>query len=290
MEQVQIKNDNLIVTINLRGAEVRSVRNGTSGHEYMWCADPAIWSGVSPTLFPVVGKTSNGIIKFAGKEYPQGNHGFARSSMFKLIESSAQTVSLQIITSELGDVYPFNLAFTVSYSLEGNKLTTKYQVKNLDSQTAYFSVGAHPAFACPFDKQHKINDYVIEFEQNEPNLQRHGITPQAFFTGKVESESWQTLQLTPETLGDNTLVYANYQSKSVCLREANSTRQIKVTLDGFPLLGLWSKIGGDYVCIEPWCGHSDLEGFTGNINDKAHIEIVNTNETWKRSYSIEFSY
>lgn len=57
------------------------------------------------------------------------------------------------------------ISFTVSYRLEGNKLTTNIKPKNLDSQTAYFSVGAHPAFACPFDKQHKINDYVIELKQ-----------------------------------------------------------------------------------------------------------------------------
>ncbi len=290
MEQIQIHNDQLCVTINLQGAEVRSVRNVKTNHEYMWSGDVQIWSGVSPTLFPVVGKTTNGVIKFANQSYPQGNHGFARNSLFKVIKSNQQTVSLQIITTEIGNVYPFNLAFTVNYCLENNKLITTYEVQNLDSQIAYFSVGAHPAFACPFDNEHTINEYFFEFEQAELNLHKHEITPQAFFTGKVDIEQWQTMQLNAETFINDALVYTNYTSKNIALREKNSNRQIKVSLDGFPWLGLWSKPNANYICIEPWCGHSDANGFDGNINDKQAIEQVNINSTWTRSYSIEFGY
>lgn len=291
MQQIKLNNQNLEVMINLLGAEVRSVKNALSGHEYMWDANPAIWSGVSPVLFPVVGKTSNGELKFAGKSYPQGNHGFARSSLFKVIEQSVTKVTLQIITTELGaDVYPFNLAFSVSYSLDDAKLITEYTVKNLDSQIAYFSVGAHPAFKCPFDDQHSIDDYVIEFSNHEVNLKWHEITPQAFFTGKTKSLSFQQLELDANTFANDALIYENYSSSHITLREKNSLRQISVSLDGFPWLGLWSKVDADYICIEPWCGHSDMLGFNGNINEKAAIEAIAPNTVWSRKYSIEYGY
>lgn len=291
MQQIKLSNQSLDVIINILGAEVRSVKNRVTGHEYMWNANPAIWAGVSPVLFPVVGKTSNGELKFAGKSYPQGNHGFARSSLFKVIEQSATKVILQIITAELGaEVYPFNLAFSVGYSLDGTKLITEYTVKNLDSQIAYFSVGAHPAFKCPFDDQHSIDDYVIEFSNPEANLKWHEITPQAFFTGKTEDLSFQQLELNANTFANDALIYENYSSSHIALREKNSLRQIRVSLGGFPWLGLWSKVGADYVCIEPWCGHSDRLGFNGDINDKSAIESVEPDMEWSRRYSIEYGY
>jgi len=291
MQQVKLKNQSLEVTINLLGAEVRSVKNILTGHEYMWDANPDFWSGVSPVLFPVVGKTTAGVLKFAGKDYPQGNHGFARSSVFSVIESAPTKVILQILTSELGaEIYPFNLAFQVSYSLDEAKLITEYTIKNLETQTAYFSVGAHPAFKCPFDAEHKIDDYIIEFSAPESNLVWHEITPQAFFTGKTASLNLQQMELNAETFANDALVYDNYVSSHVSLREKNSSRQIRVSLTGFPWLGLWSKVGADYVCIEPWCGHSDMLDFSGEINDKVAIESVLPNSTWSREYLIEYGY
>ena len=291
MQQVKLKNQSLEVTINLLGAEVRSVKNILTGHEYMWDANPDFWSGVSPVLFPVVGKTTDGVLKFAGKDYPQGNHGFARSSVFTVVESAPTKVILQILTSELGaEIYPFNLAFQVSYSLDAAKLITEYTIKNLDTQTAYFSVGAHPAFKCPFDAEHKIDDYVIEFSAPENNLVWHEITPQAYFTGKTRSLNLQQMELNAGTFANDALVYDNYVSSHISLREKNSSRQIRVSLTGFPWLGLWSKVGADYLCIELWCGHSDMLGFSGEINDKVAIETVLPNSTWSRAYSIEYGY
>ncbi len=291
MQQIKLSNQSLEVVINLIGAEVRSVKNRVTGHEYMWNANTDIWAGVSPVLFPVVGKTTNGELKFAGKSYPQGNHGFARSSLFKVIAQSDTDVTLQIITAELGaEVYPFNLAFKVRYSLDKSQLITEYTVSNLDHQRAYFSVGAHPAFKCPFDDKHLITDYVIEFSEPEPNLKLHEITPQAFFTGKIENLNFQKLDLKADTFANDALIYENYSSSHITLREKDSNRQICVSLSGFPWLGLWSKVGADYVCIEPWCGHSDMLGFNGDINDKSAIEDVEPGMEWSRRYSIEYGY
>jgi galactose mutarotase-like enzyme len=245
---------------------------------------------VSPTLFPVVGKTSDSVIRFRGQSFPQGNHGFARTSLFSVVSKAEERVELQIVTHELGEVYPFNLQFKVIYSLQENKLITEYLVTNLDNQTAYFSVGAHPAFKCPFDDNHTIDDYLIEFSQKEPELYLHEITKSAFLTGTTTKLDFQNLPLSLDTFVDDAIVYSNYKSDQISLREKGSNRKINVSLTGFPWLGLWSKVGAGYICIEPWCGHSDMLGFNGDIDNKSAIEQVKIGETWQRSYSIEFAY
>lgn len=290
MTQIIISNEVLEVTINLNGAEVRNVRNKLTNHEYMWCGDNSVWSGVSPVLFPVVGKTTNGEIRFDGKSYQQGNHGFARNSIFKVVNQSSHAVTLSIITNQLGNIYPFNLKFDVTYSLSNNKLTTQYKVHNLDDKTAYFSVGAHPAFKCPFDDKHDITDYIIKFEQYENNLIHHEITNDAFFTGKANHLSLQHIELNSNTFIDDAIIYNNFISSYVTLEEKHSNKSIKVSLNGFPWLGLWSKVGARYICIEPWCGHSDNLDFDKNINQKDAIEELCANNIWQRDYIIEFNY
>ena len=39
----------------------------------------------------------------------------------------------------------------------------------------------------------------------------------------------------------------------------------------FPTLGVWTKPGADFICIEPWQGFSDPVGFAGDIRDKPGI-------------------
>ncbi len=38
-----------------------------------------------------------------------------------------------------------------------------------------------------------------------------------------------------------------------------------------PWLGLWQKPGAHYLCVEPWAGMADPEGFTGDIWEKQGI-------------------
>lgn len=290
MSQVIIQNQNLQVTIALLGAEVRSVKHIVSNHEYMWSGNPEVWAGVSPVLFPVVGKTTANQVKFVGESYSLGNHGFARHSVFSIVEQKSDEVTL-LLNTQIDDVkrYPFNLDFFVNYKLVDKTLHTTYTVHNLDPQTAYFSVGAHPAFACPFDDKHQISDYEIRFEQPE-NLLRHEITSEAFYTGKTTDHKLAAFNLDEHTFDDDALVFSGYNSDSVSLIERDTGRAIRVSLAGFPWLGIWSKPSADYVCLEPWCGRSDDLGFSGDINYKAAIETIQANAKWSRTYTIEFMY
>ncbi|APC96803.1 aldose 1-epimerase family protein [Francisella frigiditurris] len=285
---VTIESDTLQVEINLLGAEVQSVRNIASNHEYMWSGDGLIWAGVSPVLFPVVGKSHNNKIKYQGKEYPMGNHGLARHTIFDIVFHSENSVVLAMETT--ADNYPFKLRFEVTYTLDANKLITEYNIINLDEGVAFCGFGAHPAFACPFDDKHQFSDYEITF--TEQKLDFHPITPEAFYTGETKHFKISKVQLSNHTFDNDALVYSGFSDKKVRLAEKGSDRYIEVTFDGFEYLGLWSKpkANAPYVCIEPWCGRSDTLGMGVDIEYRIGNIDIQPQEKFSRSYSIEFGY
>jgi galactose mutarotase-like enzyme len=289
MKTLMLENDQLAVTIALVGAEIRAITNRSSGHQYMWSGDSHIWSGVSPILFPVVGQTI-GVVRYNGKSYPLGNHGFARHSEFQVTQHTPTAVSLELTTNtSVATCYPFNLCLQVTYSLEGHQLIMAYQVTNLDGISAYFSLGAHPAFACPFANAQQLSNYYLEFAQEEI-LTQWELTPEALLSGKQQQLALHRIELSAHIFDQGALMFSGMQSNSIALRENGSNRQIKVSLAGFPLLGVWSKPGANFVCIEPWCGHSDNVDFSGEVNRKPAIEVVNANSSWHREISLEFCY
>lgn len=282
---IQLKNKYLQAQINLLGAEVKSVKNILTDHEYMWSGDDSVWAGVSPVLFPAVGKSIDNQIKHNGKSYPMGNHGFARHSVFDVIKQSDSGVILSITTTT--ENYPFKLQFNVSYQLDAKKLITTYQIINLDNTIAHCGFGAHPAFACPFDSHHDYNDYELVFGEEE-NLSFHPITPEAFYTGEVKNQTLSKISLDNHTFDDDALVYSGFSSKKVRLTEKGSNRYIQVEFDGFEYLGLWSKPKARYVCIEPWCGRSDTLGFDGDIDQRIGNVSIDGFSSVVKSYTIEF--
>jgi galactose mutarotase-like enzyme len=46
---------------------------------------------------------------------------------------------------------------------------------------------------------------------------------------------------------------------------------VRLTTEGFPQLGVWSKpTGADFVCLEPWAGLASPEGWQGELRDKPY--------------------
>jgi hypothetical protein len=41
-----------------------------------------------------------------------------------------------------------------------------------------------------------------------------------------------------------------------------------------PYLGIWTKPGAPFICIEPWHGVADPEGFSGDLKDKPGIFVL----------------
>ena len=51
------------------------------------------------------------------------------------------------------------------------------------------------------------------------------------------------------------------------LLKPDRTPFISLYCAGFPYVGIWSKGEADFVCIEPWYGRTDNDGFTGDLKE-----------------------
>jgi galactose mutarotase-like enzyme len=54
--------------------------------------------------------------------------------------------------------------------------------------------------------------------------------------------------------------------------------RIQVSFPDTPYLGFWSKPQAGFLCIEPWHGVADPQGYTGDFAHKPGIFVVKSNE------------
>jgi galactose mutarotase-like enzyme len=286
---ITLENDLLRVTIRPQGAELTSLFNKQTQIEHLWQADPAIWGWHAPNLFPVVGGCLNNQILIDRQAYPMERHGFARRSIFELDENTDTSARFSLSDSdETRDVYPYRFKFGVEYTLNGPALTVTYRVENTDDKDVFFSVGGHPAFNVPMHDGENYNSYFLEFDEDLDGLETHRISPTGFFTGETaplemeESRLW----LGEYLFNEDALVIKNLDTKKVVLRCKSHNQSITVDFADFDYLGIWSKPGAPFVCIEPWLGCADSEGRPVAFSRKEGIQEVAEEESFTASFVI----
>ena len=262
-----LQNEFLNIGVKPLGAELCSIRNA-EGAEYVWQADPAVWGRHAPVLFPMVGKLRDGRYELNGKTYEMTPHGFARDKEFNLTEQNDNSLVYQLLpTAETRACYPCEFDLQITYRLIENALSIGYAVHNTDSSPMPFSIGAHPAF----NLHGPIDECFLEFEKSETLntclLGQKGLLSTE--TAPVLKNS-QLLPLSKTLFNRDALIFLDAKSKKITLGAKNSPRRLTVEFAGFPELGIWSKPGAPFVCIEPWFGTADPETPYGEIG-RAHV-------------------
>ena len=154
-----IENDTLIVNIESRGAEIKSILNKREGIEYIWGGDPAFWSKTSPVLFPVVGALKDNTYWYNSQSFHLPRHGFAREKEFKIQDQKVASITFFIESDpQTLELYPFPFELSITYNLEGNALLVTYLVKNRGKEIMLFSLGGHPAFKVPLVENTEYED------------------------------------------------------------------------------------------------------------------------------------
>jgi len=286
-----IQNKNLKISIKDIGAELSSIVSLKNNKEYLWRGDQNYWGGQAPILFPFVGRLKDDIFIAKGKEYSQKQHGFfRRSKEIKLIEKTNDklTYSLKHSKSTL-EIYPYKFEFRTSYELLENKIIIQHHVENLGEDTMYFSLGEHPAFNCSLSDLNKsYDDCSLVFEKTETDL-RWNLDKQGLFdnsTTKVLNNT-NKLDLNTNSFDKDALVFKNLKSNQVTLVNKTEGSLITLAFKDFPYLGIWSKPGAPFVCIEPWLGFADSQNTTQRIEEKEAVIHLAPKENFSASYSIE---
>ncbi len=279
---VKIENEQLITEINSFGSELHSLKSKHTGVEYLWQGDPAVWSGRSPILFPIVGRLKGDSCRHEGKEYTLPKHGFARTMEFEKAGSSRDKAVFSLRSN--GDTlaaFPFDFELTVTFVLKGYTIEVSHELINRSGSAMYFSIGAHPGFNC------EIGDY-LEFAEEE-TLSAEKIDEDAMVIDRrfPVLEHSRVIPITVDVFKADALILSGYQSNMVCLKSPQHNRELRFDFKEAPFLGLWAKPGAPYVCIEPWYGVNDSSSATGELAEKRGIQKLNASERFAFSWSAE---
>lgn len=286
----KIENEELLAEFELHGAQLRRLKSKVKAKDFLWHGDAKYWKRSAPILFPIVGRLKNDQYQFEGKKYSLSQHGFARDKDFELRENKKDSILFRLIHSQATlEVYPFKFELYIEYRLKKNKLEIEYRLKNIDQKAIYFSIGAHPAFYWPLDKNLSKEDYILEFEKVE-NLKRYLLNDEGLLTGQSEEflKESKKIELKEELFKADALVFKNPKSESITLKSPLSNDELKLNFESFPYLGIWSKAeGAPFICIEPWYGIADSVDSTGDLKNKEGIIRLKSGKQFSCQHSIE---
>ena len=217
-------------------------------------------------------------------------HGFARDMEFSLKSQGEDFVILSLKASaDTLEIYPFDFEFDLEHRLEGNSLKVTWNIKNNGDNVMYFSVGGHPAFACPPGEQGKRTECHVKFEEKDSIEISHIDIEKGLVTGEKSTLSLEKgfLPIADDIFNHDALVLENCQCHTVELCDKNQDPYIRVEFDA-PLVGVWSvpDSNASYVCIEPWYGRCDRVDFTGEIKDRDWTNELEAGGTFRKEYSI----
>lgn len=285
----QLSNSELTIKVNSFGAELSSIV--ARGVEYLWQADPAFWKRHSPVLFPFVGSVWNGVYRHEGKEYPMGQHGFARDMEFTLVSKTDEEVRYRLQSSaETKQKYPFDFCLEIGYRLHGKKIDVIWDVWNTGSEEMHFQIGAHPAFYYPgydrqfpqrgffgFDRQEGL-EYILVGEKGGACTDKH-------YPMQLADS---LLPLDVHTFDNDALILQDSQVKEVVLYTNERKPWLAMQFDA-PVVGLWSppSKNAPFVCIEPWYGRCDRMNYQGELKDRDWMLHLNVGEHFHSVYTIE---
>ena len=258
--------------VDTLGAEAVALR--VDGKALLWKADPAIWHRTSPVLFPIVGRVRNGKLSIGGRSYPIGVHGFAATSRFEVVRRSDDALLLRLADDgAMRESFPYSFRLDVGYRLISCGLAVTFQVDNPGVDFLPYALGLHPAFAWPFSGGGR-SGYRIEFEREE-RADVPVITPDGLFSRvrRLVPIDGLTLRLTDALLAHEALCFLDARSRSVRF-VAPDGAAIRMGMENFPHVALWSQPCAPFLSIEAWTGHGDPDGFDGDISVKPSMRFL----------------
>lgn len=249
-----IENEKIILKVDTYAAEMHYLVRRDDDYNYLWNGDKKYWGGRNPILFPQVSSTSNKINLINGKEYPMGNHGFARNSEFEFVSKTSNSLVLLLKDNEeTFKQYPFSFKLYVTYKLKEDSVLINYEIKNTGSDDMPFGFGLHPAFNCRKDF---IDSYII-FDDNIK------------------------LVLNEDLFKKYPTYFVNPTPKKAALFTNN--HHLSLEFVDFKYLAVWSPFA-PFVCIEPWMSEKPSDDVA--FEKRKDIITLIPNDTYKLAYKI----
>jgi len=265
-DAVTIGRGRLTARFEAKGAQLTSLTQ--DGVERMWQADPAVWAWHAPNLFPIVGGLKDDRLRHKGKSYKLPSHGFLRHTVCDLVAHSAAACTWRLTDSEATRAaYPFRFILEIDYSIEDDALAGRWTLVNPGDEPLIASLGIHPAFQWPLQPGRAREDYRLTFERDEPEPIRR-ISGKLIAPDSEPTPVQGRVLALRDALFDTDAVILDRPASRALTYGAPGGPVIAMDWHDFPHLGLWTKPGASFLCIEPWQGHASPLGFDGEFEDK----------------------
>lgn len=297
-----LENEQIKAEIESFGAELKSLADKETGQEYMWEADPAFWGKTSPILFPFIGKLEGTAYLHEGKRYEIEKHGFARDMEFIAADREEDKITFLLKSGEETlQKFPFDFWLEITYVLAEKSILEKWRILNKGTGSMCFSIGGHPAFACPpksgrADTGQRRTECVLKLY--DESLRPYG-----------KSEVWSTEIMVPEGLlsgvsiplqVEDSLIPVGehiFDRDALCLErqgvgavgicDAKGREYVRLEAD-CPVWGIWSvpDANAAYICLEPWWGICDSKGYQGTLQERPYTNVLEAGGVWEQGFTV----
>ena len=283
---VALSSAELHAQVNPLGAQLSILRD-RSGHDLLWDGDPSVWAGRAPILFPTIGEVAGGAYHLGSKTYRLSRHGFARGKLFEVVSATAASATFRLKADESTlQLYPFQFELDVRFTVSGATLAVTTLVRNTGKENMPASVGYHPAFRWPLPYGRPRAEHFLEFANDEPapirRLDKTGLLAPEPHPTPVAN---RRMMLRDSLFENDVVIFDQLHSHSVTFGAASGPR-LRVDYPNATYLGIWTKPGAGFVCIEPWRGIADPTGFSGDFTTKPGIFQVAPGTTQSLEMSI----
>jgi galactose mutarotase-like enzyme len=264
----------LTAQIDPLGAQLSTLRD-RAGRDLLWDGNPAFWSGRAPLLFPIVGALAGGVYRVGDRTFALSRHGFARGRRFEVLGASAADAVLRLAADDQTlAVYPFRFRLQVRFEITESTLAVVTSVDNEDDVPMPASFGYHPAFRWPLPFGFPRALHAVTFDLDEPapvrRIDAAGLLTPVRHATPIHA---RRLPLDDGLFKDDALILDAIRSRRLTYGTDCGPR-LEIEFPDTPYLGLWSKPGAPFICIEPWHGMADPVGFAGDFREKPGVFIV----------------
>ena len=283
---ISLASSGFTATVSKRGAQLQSLVDG-EGRDLLWHGDPRYWKGRAPILFPVIGTLHNGGYKLDGRHYDMPKHGFARDRLFEVAQHQpgAATFTLRD-DAETRALYPFAFVLEVHFVLQDSELSITATVRNTGEDAMPFSFGFHPAFRWPLPFDAPRSAHRIRFGKGETVPLRR-IDAEGFLRPESLPTPIADSILTPDDrqFEEDAMIFSGVESRFVRYG-APGQPALDVAFPDMDVLGIWTKPGAPFLCIEPWSGISEPQNWEGDFREKPGSQLLAPGEDRRFTMSI----
>lgn len=281
---ITIESEYISATISPQGAQIKSLFDFESGVEYVLQEKKLIHPLSSVLSFPIVGKLRDDKYRVGSKYYQLGKNGFAKDLKFLVKDRMKDQVSLFLSHDQdtLGS-FPYLFNLVITFKVYGPKLLVSIDVRNLDKKEMLFSIGFGTVFNLPLGRDEKIEDYFMEFSNQELrggyNLDNDLVNFSQPDNKKILDE--RKLHFTKDVFKHGEIIFKDISSSSVILKNKVNEKSIDINFESVPYLSINSFPGANFVIITPMFGVPDSSDATGDLYTKEGIIDLEQEKNFK---------